>query len=207
MNKEIDLLLIFTRNPEPGKCKTRLASTVGDKAALEIYRFLIDHTVKVTKDLPVTKVVYYTEEIWNEDQWDPGRYKKALQVGDDLGERMQNAFRKGFSEGFEKIVIIGSDLFELQATDLGRAFESLDTADYVIGPAKDGGYYLLGMKSPNASIFQGKAWGTSSVLEDTLKDLENKAVAMLPLRNDIDYYEDIKDTPEFKPFIKHMEND
>lgn len=207
LNTEKDLLLIFTRNPEPGKCKTRLAATIGDKAALEIYRFLISHTVQVTRDIPVTKIVYYTEEIWHEDQWDSGIYKKELQRGPGLGERMNHAFNEGFSKGFNKIVIIGSDLFELERADLENAFKLLDTADYVIGPAKDGGYYLLGMKGPDTKIFKNKAWGTASVFKETLKDLGSKKVALLPEKNDIDYYEDIKGSPVFQPFIKHIEND
>ncbi len=198
------LLLILTRNPELGKCKTRLAATVGDRAALEIYQFLLQHTVSLTKHLKVEKWVYYSEEIWEDDMWDNAHYQKKLQIGKDLGERMQNAFKDGFQAGFEKVITIGSDMYNLAQTDLEEAFSKLETHDYVVGPAEDGGYYLLGMKSLNQSLFQDKEWGTDTVLADTLQDLKTESVALLDERNDVDYYDDIKDIKAFAPFIKHI---
>lgn len=196
--------MILTRNPELGKCKTRLAATVGDRAALEIYQFLLQHTVSLTKHLKVEKWVYYSEEIWEDDMWDNAHYQKKLQIGKDLGERMQNAFKEGFQAGFEKIIVIGSDMYNLAQTDLEEAFSKLETHDYVVGPAEDGGYYLLGMKSLNEALFRDKEWGTDTVLADTLQDLKTARVGLLPERNDIDYYEDIKDIKAFAPFIKHI---
>ena len=116
MNRELekprkDLLMIFTRPPVLGKVKTRLAADIGDEAALNIYNFLLKHTVSVTQDLEVVEQVYYSEEIIENDIWDNDHYEKKLQRGNDLGERMQNAFEHGFSNGFENIIIIGSDLF------------------------------------------------------------------------------------------------
>ena len=195
-------MLIFTRNPELGKCKTRLASTIGDKSALEVYKFLLGHTVKITETLGVTKEVHYSEEIWENDFWDKATYSKKLQKGIDLGERMMNAFKNGFKAGFKNIIIIGSDMFDLTQSDLERAFEQLDENDYVVGPAQDGGYYLLGMKVLNEKLFQDKAWGTGNVLKDTLKDLKEEKIALLEVRNDVDYFEDIKDVPAFQPFLK-----
>ena len=199
------LLLIFTRNPELGKCKTRLAATIGDAAALEVYRFLLQHTVTITKNLEVTKKVYYSEAIWENDIWPNHLFKKALQNGSDLGERMADAFRHGFEAGFERIIIIGSDMYDLSARDLEKAFDHLNTADFVLGPANDGGYYLLGMKAFLPSLFQQKSWGKSNVLSDTLADLKNEKVALLHSRNDIDVYEDIKDNAAFSTFIKHVQ--
>ena len=79
-----NLLLIFTRNPELGKCKTRLAATVGDNSALEIYKFLLRHTVSITEHLSFDKQVYYSEEIWEEDVWDTTIFDKKAQKGIDL---------------------------------------------------------------------------------------------------------------------------
>ena len=197
-----NLLLILTRNPELGKCKTRLAKKIGDVAALDIYKFLLDHTVSFTKNLNVEKWVYYSEEIWENDIWDNKYYQKKLQVGTDLGERMLNAFQDGFSSGFEKIIIIGSDMYHLSQADMEEAFLRLNEHDYVIGPAEDGGYYLLGMKSLKKEVFHNKSWGTDTVLSDTLKDLESGSIFMLPIKNDVDYYEDIKDIAAFQPFLK-----
>lgn len=202
-----NLLLIFTRNPELGKCKTRLAATIGDTAALKAYKFLLGHTVKITKDLNVDKQVYYSEEIWENDIWPSSIFNKKSQTGIDLGERMQRAFQQGFETGHKKIVIIGSDMFDLSQTDLEEAFAKLDESDFVIGPAEDGGYYLLGMKKLDKNLFNDKTWGTSTVLKDTLANLENEKIALLPIKNDVDLYEDIKDIKAFWPFIEHVKND
>lgn len=199
-----NLLVILTRNPELGKCKTRLAAKVGDQAALDIYRFLLDHTVIITKNLNTVKWVFYSEMIWDVDIWDQNIYHKKLQLGNDLGERMQNAFQEGFHAGFEKIVIIGSDMYHLSQADIEKAFLRLNDHDFVVGPAEDGGYYLLGMKSLKKEVFHNKAWGTNTVLSDTLKDLESGSVFMLQEKNDVDHYEDIKDIEAFQPFLKHI---
>lgn len=194
-------LLIFTRNPELGKCKTRLAATVGDEKALEIYVFLLKHTVEITKSLAVDKFVFYSENVQKEDLWDAEIFRKKAQSGDDLGIRMENAFAEMFQAGYEKVIVIGSDMYDLSKTDIDNAFDALNTNDLVIGPAEDGGYYLLGMKQVHKAVFKNKIWGTNTILEDTLKDLQNKTVAMLEERNDVDYYEDIKDIAIFKQFI------
>lgn len=199
------LLLIFTRNPELGKCKTRLAAKVGDQIALDIYNFLLSHTVKVTENINAAKEVYYSDEIWDDDIWDSAFYRKRLQDGSDLGARMQHAFQQGFEKGYKKIIVIGSDMFDLSASDIENAFLLLDQAELVIGPAKDGGYYLLGMKKMNNNIFQNKNWGTNTVLSDTLNDLKNENVQLLETKNDIDTYEDIKDISVFQRFLKSIE--
>ena len=202
-----DLLLIFTRNPELGKCKTRLAATIGDDSALEIYKFLLQHTVNITKDLKVAKQVYYSEAIWKHDIWPNEIYKKGLQEGIDLGDRMSLAFRRGFDEGFERIIIIGSDMHDLSLKDLENAFDMLMEHDFVVGPANDGGYYLLGMRALNEELFKNKTWGGDTVLSSTLNDLKGEKVAQLEVRNDVDVYEDIENDSAFLPFIKHLKND
>ncbi|GAA3521088.1 TIGR04282 family arsenosugar biosynthesis glycosyltransferase [Aquimarina addita] len=196
-----NLLLIFTRNPELGKCKTRLAATIGDQKALDIYTFLLQHTVAITENLTVTKEVHYSVKVRDQDLWNTSIYNKKQQQGDDLGERMQHAFANGFKAGYKNIIIIGSDMYDLNQKDLENAFNTLQTSEYVIGPAEDGGYYLLGMKSLRASVFANKKWGTSTVLQDTLRDLSDAHVKLLPEKNDIDYYEDIKDIPDFQQFL------
>jgi len=194
-------LVIFTRNPELGKCKTRLAKTVGDESALRIYKFLLSHTADVTEKLRVDKFVYYTDSIRKNDLWDDQKYTKRIQNGDTLGEKMHNAFSILFNSGYKKVMIAGSDLYDIKQQNLEEAFRKLDDSDYVIGPAKDGGYYLLGMKKMNSSIFEQKKWSTSTVLEDTLKDLKNEDVALLEERNDIDEYEDLEDIAELQQFL------
>ncbi|MDC8002984.1 TIGR04282 family arsenosugar biosynthesis glycosyltransferase [Aureisphaera galaxeae] len=202
-----DLLLIFTRNPELGKCKTRLAATIGDEAALDIYKFLLHHTVSITQHLKVEKQVHYSVKIRENDLWDEAVYNKKQQYGDDLGLRMMHAFEQGFAEGFERIIIIGSDLYDLSQSDLEKAFSALNDHDYVVGPAEDGGYYLLGMKRLKPELFLDKKWGTSAVLKDTLANLDHENVYLLPERNDVDYYEDIKDIEAFQPFLTHLKTE
>lgn len=199
-----NLLLIFTRNPELGKCKTRLAVTVGNENALAIYQFLLGHTVAITKETNAAKQVWYSEEIWANDIWANTIYEKRLQVGHHLGERMANAFQSAFASGYERVIIIGSDMYDLNRSDIENAFTMLNETDFVIGPATDGGYYLLGMKTFKPELFEHKNWGSDTVLEMTLNDLKNENIHLLDARNDVDVYDDIKDIAAFQPYLKNI---
>ncbi len=130
-----------------------------------------------------------------------------MQQGADLGARIQHAFGEAFAAGYSKVVLIGSDLYELYPADLAAAFASLDTHEAVVGPATDGGYYLLGLTRLVPALFRDKAWGTDTVLEATLGDLEGTPTFLLPARNDIDRYEDIAGNPVFTPFLKNLSHD
>lgn len=195
-------LLIFTRNPKLGKCKTRLAKTVGDQSALDIYKYLLKHTANVAKHVNANRYVFYSEMINPDDIWETAHFNKKLQTGINLGERMELAFEELFASGYEKVVIIGSDLLELTAPMIEQAFRELNTKDVVIGPAEDGGYYLLGLKSLHPNLFKNKAWGTETVREDTILDLKNKDVSLLQMLNDIDTFDDMKHYSQLKQFYK-----
>ena len=195
-------LIIFTRNPELGQCKTRLAKTIGDESALKIYRYLLQHTAKVSESIRADKFVFYSEHIKKNDLWYDDVFKKKLQYGDDLGSRMENAFSELFSLGYKNVIIIGSDLLELKSEDITHAFDVLKHHDIIIGPSKDGGYYLLGMKRIHENIFKNKVWGTETVLKDTLKDLQNNDVELLKELNDIDTFEDLKHYQELEQFYR-----
>lgn len=197
-----NLIIIFTRNPELGKVKTRLAKTIGNESALNIYKFLLNHTEITIRGINCDKAVYYSIKVRNNDIWDKTVYQKHQQRGNDLGERMHNAFREAFSKGYKKVVIVGSDLYDLEAKDINYAFEQLSKCDVVIGPAVDGGYYLLGMKIMHSQIFQNKDWGTSTVFQSTINNLQNKRVFLLDELNDIDTYDDMKDNSILKKLIK-----
>ncbi len=201
-NKSQNLLIIFTRNIELGKCKTRLAKTVGPEIALDIYTFLVEHTSAISRNLDMHKWVFYSEFQASGDLFEDHIFEKYCQEGDDLGERMHNAFSLGFEKGYKKIILIGSDIYDLKESDLKTAFKALDDAEYVLGPAKDGGYYLLGMKAPNAWLFKNKPWGSDKVLEETLNTLKDSKVILLDERNDVDIYDDIKDEEVFQKFLK-----
>ena len=196
-----NLVMVFTRNPELGKVKTRLAKTIGDQSALNIYKFLLEHTEKIIKFLNCDKAVFYSIEIRHNDLWNESIYQKYQQQGDDLGIRMSNAFQNAFENDYEKVVIVGSDLFDLKAKHIEDAFSKLNNHDVVIGPAQDGGYYLLGMKNLHADLFSNKVWGTSSVFKDTINDLKTESVFLLDQLNDIDTYDDMKDNHTLKTLI------
>ena len=197
-----NLLLIFTRNPELGKVKTRLAKSVGDKTALDIYHFLLHKTKEATKNISCDKTVYYSKKIIEDDLWNRSNYHKKEQFGNDLGEKMKNAIDDGFKNKYKKIILIGSDLFDLKPSHINDAFEKLDHNDVVIGPASDGGYYLIGLKKLHLKIFENKNWGSSTVREDTLKNLEKVDVHLLSMLNDVDVIEDIENHSAFTKFLK-----
>lgn len=194
MNK--NLIIVFVRTPELGKVKTRLAKSIGDQSALNIYKLLLKHTAAVLHDLKFDKLVYYSGKLEEEDFWESNLFQKKLQKGADLGERMQHAFETAFDQGYEKVIIIGSDLFELKPTHITTAFEALESNEVAIGPSLDGGYYLLGMKQLEPALFKNKKWGTDSVLKNTLKDLQQQKVKLLEALNDIDTFEDLLQQPE-----------
>lgn len=199
-----DLILVFVRNPELGKVKTRLSKTIGDRDALKIYTILLNHTESVINSNSADKVVYYSEEIQQNDLWSETLYQKKLQKGPDLGARMQHAFETAFKDLYEKVVIVGSDLYDLNPTHIEDALKALETHDLVLGPSLDGGYYLLGMKELHSAVFKNKLWGTDSVLESTLKDLQPQNVKLLDALNDIDTFEDLKAHPELLKTIKKI---
>lgn len=190
---EKSLLIIFYRNPQAGKVKTRLAATLGDEKALEIFVKLSSHIRDITENLTVDKIVFYSDAIEQGDLWTDTAYLKALQRGDDLGARMKNAFAEGFRSGYISVCIIGTDCYELTEEVLARSFEALKTADAVVGPARDGGYYLLGMNKPFPELFDNKPWSTDTVFRKTIEDLDLLGLkyAILPVLRDVDTEDDV----------------
>lgn len=187
-------LIIFARNPVRGKVKTRLAATMGDDKALSIYQSLLEHTVQITQQLPCDPYVFYADSISLNDIWSDDRYLKKNQEGKDLGQRMLHAFDTLFQQGYQKIIIIGTDCFELSSSILLDAFTALDEKEVVIGPSEDGGYYLLGMRQFFPFLFEEKAWSTNTVYSSTVQQLaiQNIRYDTLPILNDIDTEDDLK---------------
>ena len=192
MNKE-GAIIIFVRQPELGKVKTRLAATMGNEKALAVYRFLLQHTYGLIKDSSFAVNVFYAGSMAEDDLWRSSNIKKRIQQGNDLGEKMSNAFKAVFADGFSKVLIIGSDCFELSIELINQAFEQLGSVDVVIGPAKDGGYYLLGMNAPFKELFQNIVWSTSTVYSETLEKINQHrySAAALPVLTDVDTEADI----------------
>ena len=182
------VLLIFIKNPVLGKVKTRLARTVGDAEALRIYLLLLEKTRQAALDARAGRRLYYSDRIEAEDAWAGADFKKFVQHGPDLGARMAGAFRQSFADGADRAVIIGSDCPELDGVLLNEAFSLLERHDFVLGPTPDGGYYLLGMRVFEPSVFEGIAWSTESVRAATLEKIGalGKTCALLPERSDVD---------------------
>jgi len=190
------ILIVFVKNPRLGKVKTRLAKTIGQEKALKIYHKLLKHTEATISQLSCDIALYFSDGIENDAPWNKSHYKKNIQSGKDLGERMQSAFRDQFQNHYNQVVIIGSDLWDLNPTILEEAFNELSSHDVVVGPAKDGGYYLLGLNDMQPALFKNKSWSTPEVLEQTLLDLQNQNVKLLNTLNDIDTFEDLKSHPK-----------
>lgn len=188
------LLMIFVKNPEIGKVKTRLADTIGDEKALEIYRSLLTHTREISEDVQAQKAVFYHEYITVDDLWAHDDYEKFLQHGESLGDKMSQAFESAFDAGYKQVVIIGSDCLEINAEIISHAFHVLESKDAVVGPASDGGYYLLGMKKLHDSLFRDKRWSEEDVLLDTVIDLKKADLdyELLDTLSDIDVASDLE---------------
>lgn len=192
MNKAA--LIIFQKNAILGKVKTRLAVSIGDEKALEVYEWLTAYTHEQARGLNVDKFLFYSDFIAEYPDGSLSGYQYEVQSGEDLGERMRNAFAHLFAKGYMSVVIIGTDCPYLTSSDLNKAFLNLSQADLVFGPAKDGGYYLLGMSSFFPEIFKDIPWSTSKVLETTLDraDKQKLDYEFLKLLSDIDTLEDWK---------------
>ena len=187
-------IIIFVRNPELGKVKTRLAKELGEEKTLEVYNGLLQHTHDVATKVDCNKFVYYADSINENDLWENDLFQKRLQAGEILGDRMMLAFMELFQLEYSKLLIIGSDCPELTNFIIDDAFEMLDINDVVVGPSLDGGYYLLGLKKLIPELFANKQWSTHTVLADTIKDMVRlqKTCFFLPELSDIDTLDDLQ---------------
>lgn len=185
-------IIIFVRKPILGQVKTRLAATIGNPKTLEVYNHLLLHTKAITELVEADKFVFYTNAIEQHDLWHG--YHKQVQVAGDLGFKMSAAFKHVFSLGYSKVCIIGSDCYDLNATIITNAFDALHEHDVAIGPANDGGYYLLAMRSYYQQLFEHKVWSSSTVYNHTVQDCVslNLHTFILPTLIDIDDIHDLK---------------
>jgi rSAM/selenodomain-associated transferase 2/rSAM/selenodomain-associated transferase 1 len=185
-------LIIFTRFPEAGKTKTRLIPSLGAEGAALLQRQMTEHTVKQARRIGIEIEIRYTGGTSEQMRdWLGSDLRYADQGEGDLGERMERAFFDHFSAGVNRIVIIGSDCPSNDSKNMVAAFQSLENADCVFGPAHDGGYYLIGLNKPMPHLFQGVEWGGGNVLEQTLSAAASDLFQLLERRNDVDLPEDL----------------
>ena len=181
------------KNPVIGRVKSRLAKDIGEHAAYRIYLNLIDKIKQSASAFRGTKNVFYADFIDINDSWPNDKFSKFLQQGKNLGECMSNAIIAGLNQGHEKVVLIGSDIPNLDIDIINGAFQKLENMDVVFGPSTDGGYYLIGLKRNYPDLFEDIPWSTKKVLDATLKKCHKKHLStyLLPPLTDIDTLGDI----------------
>lgn len=190
-------LAVFVKQPRPGAVKTRLIPALGEEAAASLYRALAGHVLEVTslERQEYERLVFYdppdaTQLIRG---WLPaGRLRR--QAPGDLGRRMADAFARCFARGADRVALVGSDVPGLVRRDVLDAFAALDTCDVALGPALDGGYYLLALRSPQPALFEAITWSTAGVLEATLERARSSGLSCARLRplRDVDTIDDVR---------------
>lgn len=194
-------LIVFVKNPVRGKVKTRVAATVGDEKAVEVYIELLKHTKRVIYEWFLVDeaaqkkkvVIFYGDFINPQDSWSGLGFLKKMQPNvPDLGARMKASFEEELNENAERVVIVGSDCLALRAHHISQAFSELQQHDIVLGPADDGGYYLLGMKQMHHFLFENKSWSQPSLLAETLADAQAHSTSFWvgETLSDVDTWED-----------------
>ncbi len=191
-------LLLFVKSPIKGQVKTRLAAEIGEDFTVGLYKRFVEDLISLVENLDVhLELCFYPPHTrLNFSEWLGEQYCYTPQVGDNLGERLKNAFDNAFEEGFSNVVAIGSDSPDLPVHYLIESFEALPAHDAVIGPANDGGYYLIGFSKEGfiPEVFDNISWSTDSVFEQTISILKRhgRTVYLLPSWHDVDTIADLK---------------
>jgi len=198
------LLMVFIKDSSKYPVKTRLKTSIGKNKSIWVYNQILKKTVLVLKNIKSDIAVFHYNSIISKNPFKNFSKWNKIQIGKTLGEKISNAFNWGFEKGYKKIIIIGSDLWDLNEEIINTGFIELNKNKVVIGPSIDGGYYLLGLNKKMPKIFEGIKWGTQSVLAETLKLLEHEPY-ILPELNDIDTFEDLITNPSlFKIYNKNF---
>jgi uncharacterized protein len=193
-------LIIFTRCPEPGCCKTRLIPALGADGAAAVHETLIQHTmlwIGSAADEGIAVEVRYTGDNLERLRVLCGAAVEKIrfepQQGEDLGDRLANALGFAVQQGSPKVAIIGTDCPALDLATVKMSFAHLDERDLVLGPAADGGYYLIASRKPAVQLFQNISWGGPTVLHETLRRAQDLHLTfeLLPSLPDIDRPEDL----------------
>ncbi len=198
-------VVVTARYPQLGEVKSRLAADMGHEAALAVYRKLLHRCLAAVAEIDATRYIFFT------GTHDPETHEHASQLGfrcelqceGDIGQRMANAFAKVWEQHpTAHVILVGTDVPDLSPAILNRAFDQLTSADAVLGPASDGGYYLIGLRSAEPTIFTDMEWSTDKVAVDTLERLKqaSKTVACVDELHDIDYLADLYKSDHFPEY-------
>jgi len=187
-------LAIFARVPVSGRVKTRLSPAIPLPIVAQLYRAMLADALEVVASSGTGQVSLYWDSI-GEEPSDPALPGVAIrhQRGAELGERLSSAFGELLAEPGDRAIVMGSDCPDLGPAVLVEAFAALEDRDLVLGPARDGGYYLIGLRRPAPALFEGVSWGTDQVLGQTLGRAEGMGlrVARLAVLDDIDTPDDL----------------
>lgn len=192
-------ILFFIKAPKPGSVKSRLAQAIGQEHATQLYKNFVLDLLSLLQTLVYKTLIFYTPtDAENSIQtWLGKDFCYYPQVGEDLGERLENAFNKAFELGYQKVIVIGSDSPDLTSNILQTAFLALEDHDGVIGPTHDGGYYTIGFSKSGffSDVFKDIIWSTDTVFETTLSILRQhqKTIYQLPCWYDVDTIDDLQD--------------
>ena len=203
--KNNNAVIVFLKYPKEGNVKTRLAKTIGNYKATQIYSTIVKSLIKSLKKMNDSYTyLFYSNSSEQElvKKWIKGRFIYCEQIGADLGARMSNAFKLVLGQGNNKTLIVGTDIPELSNQIINNAFEKLDDFDIVIGPSPDGGFYLLGMKNYYSSLFEGITYSTDTVFTDTIERIENENLSYFLL----DSLQDIDTEVELLSWLRNSRN-
>lgn len=201
--KKQEICIIFSRYPRPGAVKTRLIPHLGREGAAELQRRMTEKVIAEAQGLASRRAPLQVELAMagtgapEMAAWVGQEIRWQQQVGADLGERMAFAVADAFRRGGQRVVLVGADCPGVTTDILAQAFDALDSKELVLGPSRDGGYYLIGLRSPNPLLFADIAWGSDQVLEQTLAvaDQGRGQAALLACLADIDRPEDLDVLP------------
>jgi len=185
----------MAKYPEKGKVKTRLAKTIGEENALKVYKNLLGYTLREANCALWESHIHWAGKAI--EGVNTHQFKERQQLDGELGEKMEHAFKSEFKEGAERVVMIGADCAELTMGHIERAFGMLKLHDVVIGPAADGGYYLIAMNEMHPEILKDVPWSTEHVLEVTkeLAEENHLSLGFMAELSDVDHEEDLKKHP------------
>lgn len=197
-------LIIMAKPPIWGKVKTRLATSIGEDKALDIYKAMLDKTYAIAEELNIPTTVFFTEQ--NEYTKNFILFNKEYQVAGDLGIKMMVAFSSMFEQGYDEVIMIGTDCPDNSSANLNKALSYLKNNDVVFGPSLDGGYYLIGMTKLYRELFENKIWSTDIVYQEALEETSKMKLKTIEVEtiNDIDTEEDLKKSKFYK-FVRTID--